>query len=165
MFKSLNVNSLQLGMTKAQVSSMFGKPDKVLYVGRSDKGYEEVLQYRTSSNESYALTFFDDQLESYEFLVEEIPVGSQMRPPVIHPVYPPSPPAQQPGNNRPDYPPANNNPRPPSNNSRPANNRPTNSGRSSAGSSERESSKESDQSGNQSRSARSTTTDSQKTNE
>jgi hypothetical protein len=159
MFKSLDVNSLQLGMTKAQVSSMFGKPDRILYAGRSDKGYEEVLQYRTSLYELYALTFFDDQLESYEFLVEEIPAGSQIRPPVTHPVYPLPPPAQQPGNNRPDYPPPNTNQRPPNTNNRPTNNRPTNSGRSSASSSERE------QSGNQSRSTRSTTTGSQETNE
>jgi hypothetical protein len=129
LMKSVDMSRLQMGMSKAQVSSMFGQPDRVLYAGASNGQYEEVLQY-TTSRKIYALTFINDQLESYGFISEEIPAGSQVRPSVPHPVYPPP---SNGNSSRPNYPSANTNQRPPDNQSGSgSSDRPVNTGRPSA---------------------------------
>lgn len=109
------MSSLQMGMSKNQVRGIFGAPDRVLFAGVADGGYEEVLQYRTYNNELYALTFFNDRLESYGFITEDVPPVSGVRPPIAHPIYPPRPPITSP--NRPG---SGNQTRPPVTNERPS---------------------------------------------
>ncbi len=82
-YRTITVDRLKIGMTRAEVEHIFGRPKRVLAVSQSEYGYQEVLEYETSNNELYALEFMNDQLVSYEFLREDI-------------VYIPPPPAPQP---------------------------------------------------------------------
>ena len=107
-FKTVDMNKLTIGMSKDEVRSVIGDPDRVLFAGAVDDGYEEVVQYRTVNNEIYAVTYWNNRLESYEFLHEEpnYPPGNAVAPgPAPRPPYQPNPrpPANRPGtgNDRP----------------------------------------------------------------
>ncbi|MCD7978805.1 MAG: outer membrane protein assembly factor BamE [Tannerellaceae bacterium] len=134
--RSLNIDRLRTGMTKAQVENIAGSPDRLIAVRETDEGYQEVLGYWTSGGEMYALEFWDDYLTGYEYLYDEVqyypsPYPAYF-PPYGRPIYmysrDPRPPyyGRPPYNNRPNY---NNNNRPgttnPGNTDRPGNtNRP-----------------------------------------
>ncbi len=117
-YRTLNLGRLTTGMTKAQVESVAGRPYRVLAVNDTHDGYQEVLEYRTSAGEIYALEFWNDYLTGYEYIDEEynyIPVAV---PPAYYPDYG-RPIVVIPGRpNRPRPPVSNrppSNPRPPSN--------------------------------------------------
>ena len=94
--KTVSVNRLKMGMTKADVEYMFGPPERILVVFMTDFGYQEVLAYKTYKNEVYALEFVDDRLVGYEFLHEAVEYTPRpiTQPVVIHNyIQPSSPPA------------------------------------------------------------------------
>lgn len=134
-YKSLDLNKLTTGMTKAEVRAIVGAPDRVLAVNDKREGYQEVLEYRTSRNEVYALEFWNDYLTGYEFLYDDVNYVAPIYPPTIWPDYG-RPIYVIQGNNRPNRPnrpnqsgrPENNRPTPPnrpSNNTRPTESRPS----------------------------------------
>ena len=86
-YRSVNVNQLTTGMTKNQVYEQIGLPERTLSVNQTDNGLQEVLQYRTNSNEIYALTFWNDYLTGYEFLYDDTPYVPAPAPPVYYPDY------------------------------------------------------------------------------
>ncbi|MDR0823643.1 MAG: hypothetical protein LBN74_01000 [Prevotella sp.] len=71
-YKSLNLDKLTTGMTKEEVIYRVGEPRRVLAVNNTSDGYQEVLEYRTSRNEVYALEFWNDYLTGYEFLYDDV---------------------------------------------------------------------------------------------
>ncbi|WP_163264903.1 hypothetical protein [Dysgonomonas sp. 216] len=109
--RTVDMGKLRIGMTRTEVQNLIGIPDRVLHAGASDGGYEEVLQYTTYQGEIYAVTFWNDHLESYSFLDQTYPVGGVTP---VPPVYYPTP-----------RPPANPTPRPPAN-EKPSTRPPTN---------------------------------------
>lgn len=124
-YKSLNLNRLTTGMTKAQVEAVAGLPDRVLAVNQTENGYQEVLEYRTSRSEIYALEFWDDYLTGYEFLYDDVAYVPPMAPPMFIPDYGRPIIIIRPDNNRPNRPnrPGGNT-RPPSGTRPPGNTRP-----------------------------------------
>ena len=84
-FKTITVDQLQMGMTKADVNNIFGPPEKRLVGSLTEHGYQEILAYRIGSNDIYALEFMDDRLVRYEFLREDV---VYVPPPPMRPVYP-----------------------------------------------------------------------------
>lgn len=126
MYKSLDLNSLTTGMTKAEVRAIVGPPDRILAVNNTEKGYQEVLEYRTSRNEVYALEFWNDYLTGYEFLYDDVNYVPSVVPPMWYPEpgRPIIPPGYYPNRpNRPSQPNRPNRPSQPSTPSRP--NRPS----------------------------------------
>ena len=89
--RTVDMNVLQVGMTKSQVRTLIGDPERILFAGAADGGYEEVVQYRTYRGELYAVTYYNDHLESYEFIRDDAypPVTT---PPTYYPT--PRPPVQ-----------------------------------------------------------------------
>lgn len=154
-YAQYDISNLRTGMSKAQVRSVIGSPERYLVSTMTPYGYQEVLQYRTSYSDLYALEFLNDYLIYAEYMYDGhyAPYYHQItvRPPYGNSIFPPNyrpgpPPSRPPGdNNRPDnnrpenivnpLPPArdrepannnNNNVRPPANNnSRPSNSRPS----------------------------------------
>lgn len=139
-YRSLNLNRLTTGMTKAQVEEVAGIPERVLAVNQTEDGYQEVLQYRTSSSEIYALEFWNDYLTGYEYLYDDVAYVPPVAPPLYMPDYGRPIIIVHPDNrpNRPNRPPSGTRPpsqRPPSGitppigtvppNQRPPSNRPT----------------------------------------
>jgi len=90
--KTVEMSRLQIGMSKAQVQELIGYPERVLYAGASEGGYEEVVEYRTYRDELYAVTYWNDHLESYEFIRDTYVPPVTVTPPVYPtprpPVYP-----------------------------------------------------------------------------
>lgn len=86
-YKSLNLNRLTTGMTKAQVEAAAGLPERILAVNQTKDGYQEVLEYRTSRNEIYALEFWDDYLTGYEYLYDDVTYVAPIAPPMYIPDY------------------------------------------------------------------------------
>ncbi|WP_051697635.1 hypothetical protein [Prevotella sp. 10(H)] len=86
-YKSLDLGKLTTGMTKAEVESAIGRPDRVLAVNDKKEGYQEVLEYRTSRDEVYALEFWNDYLTGYEFLYDDVNYVASVMPPTIFPPY------------------------------------------------------------------------------
>lgn len=84
-YKALNLNRLTAGMTKAQVESVAGIPYRILAINQTDDGIQEVLEYRTSRDEVYALEFWNNYLTGYEYLYEDN--YYQYIPPVGPPTY------------------------------------------------------------------------------
>lgn len=82
-----DLNRLTTGMSKGQVEAMIGRPDRVLSVSETRDGYQEVLQYRTSRNEVYALEFWNDYLAGYEYLYDDAPYIPAPAPPMYIPDY------------------------------------------------------------------------------
>ena len=122
-YKPLDVNKLTTGMTKAQVESVIGLPQRVLAVNDTRDGFQEVLEYRTAYDEVYALEFWDDYLTGYEFLYDDVNYVPSLIPPVGIPDYG-RPIIVIPGHNKP------NRPNRPSSSERPGNsNRPNSSNR------------------------------------
>jgi len=110
--RSLDIDRLRTGMTKVQVESIAGSPDRLISVRETDEGYQEVLGYVTSGGEMYALEFWDDYLTGYEYLYDEYQYYPSaypaIFPPYGRPIYiyarDPRPPYYRPGyNNRPNY--------------------------------------------------------------
>lgn len=125
-YRSLDLNRLTTGMTKAEVEKLAGLPDRILAVNETSNGYQEVLEYRTSRGDIYALEFWNDYLTGYEYLYEDVQYVPSVYPTVFPPygrplyVYPGG--VYRPNYNRPNY-----NNRPGNNNNRPGNvNRPDN---------------------------------------
>jgi len=71
-YKTVDMSRLRTGMTVAEVENMFGSPERVLAFNETRDGIQEVLQYRTSADEIYALEFWNDYLTGYEFLYEDV---------------------------------------------------------------------------------------------
>lgn len=69
--RNLDLSKLRTGMTKAQVQSMIGNPDRILAVNETENGHQEILEYRTSRDEVYGLEFWNDYLTGYEFLYDD----------------------------------------------------------------------------------------------
>lgn len=86
-FRSLDINRLTTGMTKAQVEEMAGPPQRVLAVNNTKDGYQEVLEYSTARNEVYALEFWNDYLTGYEYLYDDIQYVPAPAPPMYIPPY------------------------------------------------------------------------------
>jgi hypothetical protein len=110
-YQGYDIRNLTIGMSKDEVFSLIGPPERVLSISRTSYGYEEVLQYRTAYNEFYALEFVNDYLESADYIYEE----------ALYPVYPPT---GRPGVGKPVFPPHSRpgNLAPPQGNNRPGNN-------------------------------------------
>lgn len=125
-YRTLDLNRLTTGMSKAEVRSVVGRPYRVLAVNDTKDGYQEVLEYRTRRDEIYALEFWNDYLTGYEYLYDDLNYIPPLYPPLYYPeygrpiiVYPlqpgrpnrpsnPNPPtrpdASRPGNTKPDRP-------------------------------------------------------------
>ncbi|MCC8154705.1 MAG: hypothetical protein LIP01_11145 [Tannerellaceae bacterium] len=111
--RSLDLNRLTTGMTKADVERVAGFPDRILAVNETSDGYQEVLKYRTTRGEIYALEFWNDYLTGYEYMYEDVQYVPAPYPPTIFPpygrplyVYPGGtyrPNYNRPGYNRPNY--------------------------------------------------------------
>lgn len=123
-YRSLDFGRLTTGMTKAQVEYVAGPPSRILAVNQTREGYQEVLEYRTSRSEVYALEFYDDYLVGYEFLYDDIDYIAPA-PPMILPDRG-RPIVVRPGNDRPDRP---SRPGRPNESNRPGNSNRPNSGR------------------------------------
>lgn len=131
-YKYLDLGMLTTGMTIEEVENMAGPPQRVLAVNKKDGYTQEVLEYRTSRNEVYALEFWDNYLTGYEYLYDEATYIPPPMPPAVFPpygrpiyIYPPERPNRpgRPESNRPDRP--NRPSRPESNRpNRPESNRP-----------------------------------------
>ncbi|NDV78939.1 hypothetical protein [Dysgonomonas sp. 511] len=133
-YKSLDLNKLTTGMTKKQVEAVIGPPERILAVNDKQEGYQEVLEYRTSRDEVYALEFWNDYLTGYEFLYDDVQYVPSITPPAILPpygrpiyVYPDYQPDRPSRPNRPNKPNRPNRPTPPNRpeTSRPDYTRPT----------------------------------------
>lgn len=86
-YRSLDLRKLTTGMTKAQVEKVAGLPNRVLAINETEDGYQEVLEYRTSSSEVYALEFWNDYLTGYEYLYDDVNYVAPLYPPTIYPPY------------------------------------------------------------------------------
>lgn len=99
-FRSVDISQVTTGMTKAQVRNILGAPDRVLSTAQIENGFQEVLQYRTSGGDVYAIQFVNDYLTGYEFLYEDVmyvaPPPPVVLPPPGRPIYPPSRPPHRP---------------------------------------------------------------------
>lgn len=99
-YRGANISQVTTGMTKAQVSTIMGNPERILAVRSTDNGLQEVLQYRTLWDEIYALEFLNDYLVGYEFLYDDapyvVPAPPVIIPPYGTPVFPPHRPGERP---------------------------------------------------------------------
>lgn len=86
-YKALDVNKLSTGMTKQEVEYIIGPPERILAVNDKKEGMQEVLEYRTSGDEVYALEFWNDYLTGYEFLYDDVRYTPSLYPPTIWPDY------------------------------------------------------------------------------
>jgi len=114
-------------MTKAEVEQVAGLPSRILGFNESEDGIQEVLEYRTSRDEVYALEFWNDYLTGYEYLYDDY--NYQYIPPVGPPAYYPDygrPIVVIPG--RPDRPNRPNRPNKPSQPNRPSPSQPNRPG-------------------------------------
>ena len=118
-YKSLDLGKLTTGMTKAEVRYLIGPPDRILAVNDKPEGFQEVLEYRTSRSEVYALEFWNDYLTGYEYLYDDISYTPALLPPAVYP--PHGRPIYIINNNRPNRP---NRPSQPESPSRPGTPRP-----------------------------------------
>lgn len=84
-YRGLNLNKLTTGMTKAEVREAVGAPDRVLAINQTEHGYQEILEYRTSRDEVYALEFWNDHLTGYEFLYDDVKYVVPAAPPAWYP--------------------------------------------------------------------------------
>jgi len=85
-YKTITVDRLQLEMSRAEVESIFGRPEKVLIVGMTEQGRQEILAYKIG-NDIYTLEFMNDQLVRYEFLREDmVYVPHPLPPPPTQPI-------------------------------------------------------------------------------
>lgn len=85
--QALDLNKLTIGMTVDQVVATVGPPDRILAANNKKEGYQEVLEYRTSRDEVYALEFWDNYLTGYEFLYDDVSYTPSLMPPVVWPIY------------------------------------------------------------------------------
>ncbi|MDR0371290.1 MAG: hypothetical protein LBH80_05500 [Prevotellaceae bacterium] len=134
-FRTTGAQQLTFGMTKAEVSEFLGYPERILAVNQTRDGIQEVLQYRMSNDDVYALEFWDDYLTGYEYLYKEqdyhyVP---SYAPPASRPVHGRPIPVPGFGNNRPGHRPPSTATPPrgnvPNNPDRPAGNTTTGNGR------------------------------------
>jgi hypothetical protein len=106
--ETYDIRNLTVGMTKSEVFSLIGPPERYLSIARTSYGYEEVLQYRNVYNELYALEFLNEYLVAADYIYEDS--WSPMypttgRPAAGKPVFPSSyrPNQPPPQGNRPGY--------------------------------------------------------------
>lgn len=85
--QALDLNKLTIGMTVDQVVATVGPPNRILAANNKKEGYQEVLEYRTSRDEVYALEFWDNYLTGYEFLYDDVSYTPSIMPPVVWPIY------------------------------------------------------------------------------
>lgn len=86
-YQTLNLNRLTTGMSKAEVEMVAGYPNRVLAVSDTRDGYMEVLEYRTSGGDYYALEFWNDYLVGYEYLESDVAYVPAPAPPAYYPPY------------------------------------------------------------------------------
>ncbi|MCD8166310.1 MAG: outer membrane protein assembly factor BamE [Bacteroides sp.] len=86
-YNTLDLRKLTTGMTKQEVRDVIGPPDRVLSVNESKDGYQEVLEYRASRNEVYALEFWNNYLTGYEHLYDDVNYYPPVVPPLYYPEY------------------------------------------------------------------------------
>lgn len=86
-YKSLDLSKLTTGMTVDQVVAVMGPPDRILAANEKKEGYQEVLEYRTSRGEVYALEFWNNYLTGYEFLYDDVVYTPSLMPPPVWPAY------------------------------------------------------------------------------
>jgi hypothetical protein len=89
--QNVNIGKLSFGMSKSQVRSLIGPPERILSTRQLSGGYQEILQYRTPLDEVYALEFINNYLVGYEFLYDDIiyiPPPPSIRPPFGQPIFP-----------------------------------------------------------------------------
>ncbi len=86
-YRGLDLNRLTTGMSKSDVERVAGLPDRILAVNETSDGYQEVLEYRTSRGEIYALEFWNDYLTGYEYLYDDVQYVAYPHPPAIFPPY------------------------------------------------------------------------------
>jgi len=89
MYKTATVDRLQLGMNRADVEGIFGRPRKVLVVSMTEQGRQEILAYKIGQFDIYSLEFIENQLVRFEFLGEEIVYAP--RPPLHFVTFDPPP--------------------------------------------------------------------------
>ena len=70
-YKTVTVDRLQLGMSRAEVEDIFGRPEKILVVSMTEHGRQEILAHKIG-NDIYSLEYMNDQLVRYEFLREDV---------------------------------------------------------------------------------------------
>ena len=109
--KIVTVDRIQMGMTRADVENIVGRPEKKLVASLTEHGYQEIIAYKIG-NDLYSLEFMNDKLIRYEFIREDVVFVPRppLPPPVV--IYPDDPLPVRP---RPVDPPATKpSPRPPS---------------------------------------------------
>jgi len=97
----VTVDRLQIGMSRADVENIYGRPEKIILASLTEDGLQEILVHKFG-NDLYILEFMNDYLIRYEFLREDIYVQPRpLPPPVVHPypvhpapVEPPTRPSQ-----------------------------------------------------------------------
>ena len=90
-FKTVTVDQLRMGMTRADVKDIYGPPEKILIVSQTEYGLQEILAYKFG-NDIYTLEFMDDRLIRYEFIREDVvyvppppmPPPPSLRPIIVH---------------------------------------------------------------------------------
>ena len=70
-YKPLTVDRLQLGMSRAEVEDIVGRPEKILVASMTESGRQDILAYKIG-NDIYVLEFMNDLLFRYEFLREDV---------------------------------------------------------------------------------------------
>ena len=83
--QQFDIRSLTVGMSKAEVNSLVGSPERYLSISRTPYGYEEILQYRNVYNEIYALEFVNDYLVAANYIYDGMYYS--MYPPANRPPY------------------------------------------------------------------------------
>jgi len=86
-YKTLNLNRLTTGMTKLEVEQVAGLPSRILGFNETKDGIQEILEYRTSRDEVYALEFWNDYLTGYEYLYDDYQYIPPVGPPAYYPDY------------------------------------------------------------------------------
>lgn len=85
LFKQLDLNQLQFGMSKQEVYNVAGSPNRILSARQTSDGFQEVLEYITARKEVYALEFWNDYLTGFEFVEEIVDYVPPVYPPAIRP--------------------------------------------------------------------------------
>jgi len=100
-----DIRNLTVGMSKNEVRSLIGPPERYLSFSRTPYGYEEILQYRNIYNEPYALEFINGYLAAANYIYNDMyyPMypsasrpsrGKSVFPPNYRPNRPALPPSQ-----------------------------------------------------------------------
>lgn len=74
-------------MTTEQVAQVAGRPNRLLSARQTEDGFQQVLEYRTSFGEIYALEFWDNYLTGFEYVQDDIVYVAPIHPPMHFPPY------------------------------------------------------------------------------